>query len=163
MSKGSSQQCDVYHIHCASPTATTRSDRRGAQAVVIYHLTSESDLRRYTKARIYRPPSLDSEGFVHCSDAASVLPVADDYFGDASAPMLLLEIDAGALAAEVRVEAPAPLPGGGTAHLTPGAAFPHVYGPIEVTAVRRLGWLRRGPAGYAWPPDWLDPEAFLSA
>jgi hypothetical protein len=70
----------------------------------------------------YRPSSLEEEGFVHCATAGSVLGVAAYDHPDADDPVLLV-IDPARLDAEARYEE------------TPRGAFPHVYGPIERTAV----------------------------
>jgi uncharacterized protein (DUF952 family) len=72
--------------------------------------------------REYAPASLAAEGFVHCSaDEPSALAVVDARFREAP-DVLVLVIDEARLGAEVRLEGP-------------GGAFPHVYGPVERTAV----------------------------
>jgi len=130
---------------------------------LLYHVTLEADLRAHTHDGCYRPTSLDFEGFVHCAEHASVLPVARDLFELASERVLVLEIDPARLSAPVRFEAPAPLPGAGTRHLEGVAQFPHVYGAIELTAVARVGELRRDAGeGFAWPTHWLSAAGLLA-
>ena len=94
----------------------------------LFHLALREDWERaeatgtYTGSTIGR--SLADEGFVHCSFADQVSAVAQRYYrgrGD----VVLLEIDPALLDCEVRVEAV-------------GAAteeYPHVYGPVPVSAV----------------------------
>jgi uncharacterized protein (DUF952 family) len=125
----------------------------------IYHIVSAADLREHTQNGVYRPAGLATEGFVHCSLAASVIPVANDYYADAAGPLLLLELDPARIHAAIRYEAPAPIPGGGTAHLASAPLFPHVYGPIELTAVTGAGKLERSASGYAWPRALLPLDA----
>jgi len=74
--------------------------------------------------------------------------------------VLVLEIDPGRLGVEVRHEPPAPLPGG-TTHLQGVATFPHVYGPITVASIQRIGILRRANGQFAWPDQWIRPEHAL--
>jgi uncharacterized protein (TIGR00299 family) protein len=86
----------------------------------------------------YAPESLDSEGFVHCSTAASVLGVAAYNHADADDPVLLV-VDPAALRPEVRYEE------------TPSGAFPHVYGPLGRDAVVDVLGLPREDGRYVLP------------
>ncbi|MFC3995871.1 DUF952 domain-containing protein [Nocardiopsis sediminis] len=90
-------------------------------------------------------PSLATEGFVHASpDEATLLAVAGHFYAATPADLVVLVIDTGRLAAEVRWEAAAPSPPPGV----PGdTLFPHIYGPIPRTAVTEVATLRRGPDG----------------
>ncbi len=74
-----------------------------------------------------RGRTLEQEGFVHCSLRHQVASVARSLYGshDAPADLVLLVIDPERLTAPVRYEAVVP----------GGEQFPHVYGPIPVTAV----------------------------
>ncbi len=132
----------------------------------IYHIAVEGDLRRCSRDGRYEPDSLGSEGFVHCADEAVLLLVANDYYGDAAGRVLVLKLDPSQLTCDLEWEAPAPLAGGGTAHLAASATFPHVYGPIDLRAVAAVGELARGADGrFAWPARWLEGaelRAFLS-
>jgi len=124
----------------------------------IYHIARESEWRAGQGADGYAPPGLSREGFVHCASREAVLPVAADYFSQASEPLLLLELDPAALGDALRFEPPAPLPGGGRAHLQSARLFPHVYGPLARAAIRRIGVLRRVEGGFAWPGEWRTAE-----
>ncbi|WP_018683495.1 DUF952 domain-containing protein [Actinokineospora enzanensis] len=90
---------------------------------MILHILARSD---WPAAEV-RPPSLATEGFVHCSDPGTVhLPADRIYAGRAD--LVLLEIDPSKVDAPVRWEPGAPpVPG--------GPWFPHVYGPIPAAAV----------------------------
>ena len=128
---------------------------------MIYHIVTESDLRAHVSGDIYTPASLEDLGFVHCALQSSVIAVANDYFGGAAEPVLLLEVDPERLISEVRYEAPAPIEGGGTAHLVPATLFPHVYGPINTQAIARVGVLGVTPGGYQWPGEFEAWDAFV--
>ncbi|MEO3823019.1 DUF952 domain-containing protein [Actinomadura sp. B10D3] len=69
--------------------------------------------------------TLDEEGFIHCSsDMAQVNGVLGRFYGDVpSEDLVLLTVDVSRLEAPVRYE-----PAG-------DELFPHVYGPIPVSAV----------------------------
>ena len=127
----------------------------------IYHLVIEPELRAQTKGDVYRPVNLANDGFVHCSQKTSVVPVANDYYAEVSEKLLLLEIDPTKLTQEVRFEAAAPIPGGGAAHLDSAEHFPHVYGPIDVAAISGVGVLGHGEGGYAWPDGFLSFDSFM--
>jgi uncharacterized protein (DUF952 family) len=88
-------------------------------------------------ARPYAPASLSSDGFVHCSpDEPAALAIADGPYRDVPA-LLVLVIDEAGLAAEVRWEG------------SEDMLFPHVYGPIERTAVTAVLAVRRDEDGHA--------------
>ncbi|AIJ20258.1 MULTISPECIES: DUF952 domain-containing protein [Amycolatopsis methanolica group] len=75
----------------------------------------------------YRAPSLDTVGFIHCSDPGTVaIPANALYRGRTD--LVLLEIDPARLDVPLRWEA------GDPPH-PDGILFPHVYGPIRAEAV----------------------------
>ncbi len=117
----------------------------------IFHIALRTDLPESAGAYPYRPASLAEVGFVHCSLEASVIPVADSYYGDETAELVLLRIDPSELGAEVRYEAAAPIAGAGRSHLTSTPVFPHVYGPIDREAISGVGVFRRSASGFDWP------------
>lgn len=112
---------------------------------LVYHLALASELAAGFADGFYRPSRLPLDGFVHCAgDLPTALEVARSYFLTAAEPVHLLEISLGRLTSPCRFEAPAPLEGG-SGHRSSGKLFPHVYGPIDETALRDLGPLvRRG-------------------
>ncbi len=131
---------------------------------VIYHLTPGSELRAGCTSDAYAPARLPEDGFVHCSGSVDVtLAVASDYFANLSEPLFILEIDPKELGAELRFEAPAPIPGGGRQHLEDTEKFPHVYGPIEREAIRAVGRLENDGGQYRWPERFVSLEAALDS
>lgn len=129
----------------------------------IYHITTAADLRAHTANGSYAPPSLAREGFVHCTATpATLLAVARDYYDAVEPPLLALAIDPLRVTVELRFEAPAPIAGGGTAHLASGELFPHLYGPLALTAVVGAGELRRSGDEFRWPDAFTALDAWLA-
>jgi uncharacterized protein (DUF952 family) len=94
---------------------------------MILHIIARADWAAARAVGAVRPPSLDELGFVHCSDPGTVhLPAARLYAGRRD--LLVLEVDPARVGAAVRWE-----PGDPNAPEAPW--FPHVYGPLEVSAV----------------------------
>jgi uncharacterized protein (DUF952 family) len=94
---------------------------------VILHIISRDELADRVADGEYRAPSLADVGFVHCSDPGTVhLPANALYAGRTD--LLLMVIDPTLLTVPVRWEpGDPPQPG--------GPWFPHVYGPITMSAV----------------------------
>jgi uncharacterized protein (DUF952 family) len=134
-----------------------------ASPPMIYHIVIESDFRAQLEGSVYLPEGLHDEDFVHCALEPSVIPVANDYYAGAPGRLLLLEIDPARLASETRYEAAAPIPGGGSTHLSSASQFPHVYGPINKDAITGVGVLGRAVGGYEWPHGFMPLDSFLTA
>jgi glutathione S-transferase len=107
---------------------------------LIYHIAAAADWKRAQAEGTYttstRGLSLAEVGFIHTSRAHQVATVANTFYrGDHD--LLLLTIDEDLVAAEIRYEE------------VPGAAdpFPHIYGPLDVTAVVRAVPFAPGPDG----------------
>lgn len=75
----------------------------------------------------YIDPSLESEGFIHCSTADQVLVPANERFAGRT-DLVLLVIDPRLVDAEIVFE---------DCYDT-GTPFPHIYGPLPVEAVLRV-------------------------
>ncbi len=128
----------------------------------IYHLVPESELQTGVRDSMYFPARLASDGFVHCSGTRAVtLAVAADYFADLGEPLYLLEIDPKELTHELRYEAPAPVAGLARSHLEGKSEFPHVYGPIDLSAVTGAARLERNGAGRDWPQSLLSLDHWI--
>lgn len=118
----------------------------------VHHLAPASVLRSRIGRDGYAPPSLASEGFIHCTATRElVLQVAADYYAGVAEPLVLLVIDPAKLVAPLRFEAPAPIAGGGTKHLETGALFPHLYGALNLDAVVGAAPLARDGDRWTWP------------
>ena len=97
---------------------------------LILHIAAREDWERAKTEGIYRVPSLETDGFIHCSTTSQAPRVADALFAGRH-DLLLLCIDPARLLSELRFEAPAH-PSDQDA---PDERFPHVYGPIDLDAV----------------------------
>src|SRR5919198_784387 len=105
----------------------------------IYHLLPHADWRKVPPDGAYAPESLDREGFVHFSgDEATLLAIANTSYHDVAEPMAVLIVNPDRLSAKVRWEPPS----GPEDQL-----FPHVYGPIERSAVLAVRYVRRNADG----------------
>ena len=94
----------------------------------IFHIATAADWRRtlesgsYTTSTVGR--TLEEEGFIHASRRDQVQGVFDRYYAGLGQDLVLLTIDPTRLTeAEVRVEA------------VGDDSYPHVYGPINRSAV----------------------------
>lgn len=104
----------------------------------IFHIATAADWRRATETGAYTTSTigrtLEEEGYIHASRRDQVQDVLDRYYRGADEHLVLLTIDPARLTdAEVRVEA------------VGDDSYPHVYGPINRTAVVDVAPLdRRG-------------------
>ena len=97
---------------------------------IIYHLAGTANWEAAHATGQYRAPSLDAEGFIHCcGDEAQMLAVANARFAGMEA-VLVLEVETNILLSPVKYEAS-----------RSGGIYPHIYGPLNVDAVRRVRWL----------------------
>ena len=94
---------------------------------MILHICSRDEWDTAEQEGALVPASLDSDGFVHCSDFGTVHLPANAVFAGRD-DLVLLVIDPAALDAQVRWEPGAP-------PTTNGVWFPHIYGPIPPVAV----------------------------
>jgi uncharacterized protein (DUF952 family) len=76
-------------------------------------------------------PSLGTEGFIHCSTENQVLHVANAFYCGRN-DLVLLKLDEAKLKPELKWEPPAGLPALG---ISESDLFPHIFGPINLTAV----------------------------
>jgi uncharacterized protein (DUF952 family) len=90
----------------------------------IYHIAEGADWRTAQRTGSYRAPSLDTEGFVHCSTATQLRRVARTFYSG-RADLVLLSINPQRLTASLRYERA----------IDVADDYPHVYGPVNVDAV----------------------------
>ncbi len=94
--------------------------------MIIYHITTRANWEEALLTGRYTAASLDSEGFIHASTAEQVAGTANLFF-NGQVGLVILAIDSGRLTSEVRFDTVQSH--GATQH------FPHIYGPINVSAV----------------------------
>jgi uncharacterized protein (DUF952 family) len=91
---------------------------------VILHIATPEAWVDAIATGAYTADSLATEGFIHCSEERQLAWVVQKHFPGRTG-LLLLRIDPARLEAELRYEN---LEGG-------SELFPHVYGPIPVSAI----------------------------
>lgn len=115
----------------------------------LFHLLGRQDWIDARAAGVYRPPSLEREGFIHFSHDRQLLPSAERFFAGRD-DVIVLAVDARRLGAQLRLE-PAD-----------GQLFPHLYGPLELDAVIEALPLPRGADGhFDLPLEWAPWRAYF--
>ena len=98
---------------------------------MILHITSRAEWNDAQARGEYIAPSLQSEGFIHCSSEKQVVHVANAFYRGRT-DLVLLNIDEARLKPELKWEPPAGLPAPG---ISESDSFPHIFGAINLTAV----------------------------
>jgi uncharacterized protein (DUF952 family) len=115
---------------------------------LIYHITTQSAWATAQATGQVETESLSSEGFIHCSRQGQLLAVADRFFPGASG-LIVLGVNEEAVAPWLVNEGPA-----GPGEPFAQDVFPHVYGPIPISAVVAAAPLDAGVDGhFVWPVD----------
>ena len=99
----------------------------------IYHLVEPAAWEANPSAD-YAVSSLGSEGFIHCAFAHQVAPAADRFYPAAPA-LLAVQLDPARLTSPLRIESAS------------YQQFPHVYGPLQRSAVVKVHALERDISG----------------
>lgn len=102
----------------------------------IYHIAERNRWESMNNGPFYAPEGLQREGFIHCSSASQVVPVANGLF-QGRRGLVLLAIAPERVQAEIRWEN---LEGG-------TERFPHLYGPLNRDAVAGIWEFQPGPDG----------------
>lgn len=91
---------------------------------IIYHVTTKAEWAAAQEKGFYTAPSLETEGFIHCSQAEQVQGVLQRYFSGKK-ELVKLTIDTERLTSRWQYD------------LAPSIneEFPHIYGPINREAV----------------------------
>lgn len=104
----------------------------------IYHISTLADWQQAQIAGQYTVASLAQEGFIHASSREQVVDSANRHYHGQSG-LVLLVIDPAKVKPEVRFD-PVTLRGEQT-------TFPHIYGPINLDAVRQVLQFTPSPDG----------------
>lgn len=99
---------------------------------MILHIAHRDDWEASASSGYYKPSSLDSDGFIHCSTIEQTVRTANQFYANQQ-DLVLLCIDGDLTEAEVKYEAPACVN-----DQRADSLFPHVYGPLNVSAVLRV-------------------------
>lgn len=111
-----------------------------APPAVTFHLLPAATWEGLDREAEYAPESLALEGFIHCTDGAqAVADTANRYFRQRPEPFVVLEIERGRIRAPWRYD-------------DPQRIFTHIYGALNLDAVRRALPMPRTPDGGFLPP-----------
>jgi uncharacterized protein (DUF952 family) len=105
----------------------------------LLHISTRGLWQRALEEGVYTDPSLEREGFIHCSLPEQVAFVASSRFRGESG-LILLCIDADLVGPEIRYEGEID-------------QYPHIYGPLNLDAVYRIVEYEPGPDGTFTTPD----------
>jgi len=91
---------------------------------MIFHITTSEAWEEAMQTGAYRGDTLETEGFIHCSERYQVAGVANALFAGRT-DLILLMIEPDKVRAEIRYER------------APDASgpFPHIYGPLDIESV----------------------------
>ena len=109
---------------------------------IIYHITRAADWAGARREGLYSADTLASQGFIHCSKLGQIIAVANRYYSGQRG-LVLLAILTTRVEAEIRYEN---LEGG-------SELFPHIYGPLNLDAVKMALPFEPGPDGTFKMPD----------
>jgi uncharacterized protein (DUF952 family) len=111
---------------------------------MLYHMLPAADWAATAPGAPYRAPSLATEGFIHCSgDHAALLTVGNSFYRNEPGDWLVLVIDEAAVDAPVQWDA------------VEDTRFPHIYGPLNRSAVVDVVPFPRTAGGaFVLPPTW---------
>jgi uncharacterized protein len=100
-----------------------------------FHLTPRERWEAQRDGAEYLPEPFEREGFIHCTDGEdNVVDVGNRYYTGDPREMVCLVIDSDAVIADIHYE-------------DPQRIFPHIYGPLNINAVRAVRAVDRGPGG----------------
>ncbi|MFH5833977.1 DUF952 domain-containing protein [Halalkalibaculum sp. DA3122] len=91
---------------------------------IIFHLVPLSEWKAHQDAGLYKPDSLEEEGFIHCSNGKQVQEVANRRF-KGEKELMLIVIDVASLEPPVKLEKPEGR----------DQKYPHVKGPLNIDAI----------------------------
>jgi uncharacterized protein (DUF952 family) len=105
----------------------------------IYHLAPAARWRAWPDDQPYLPAEYEADGFIHCTaGAALMIAVANRFYRTTAGEYVLLVIDPARLTAPLKWERSGD---------ELAALFPHIYGPIDHTAVQEVRAVRRAADG----------------
>jgi uncharacterized protein (DUF952 family) len=108
---------------------------------LIFHITLRQQWEASTDT--YRGDTLETDGFIHCSELRQVVTVANRFYaGQSGLVLLCIEVDR--LKPELRYEA------------ADGDEFPHLYGALNLDAIVRVVDFEPSPTGFELPPELKD-------
>ncbi|MBD2040056.1 DUF952 domain-containing protein [Microcoleus sp. FACHB-672] len=89
---------------------------------VILHITKREQWEHAKPAGVYYSPTLETEGFIHCSTPQQIIQTANLFFKNQKG-LVIFCIQEEQVQSEIRYEA------------VESKHFPHIYGPLNLDAV----------------------------
>lgn len=126
---------EVQLDRAGSEMLSENSRKREVAMPRILHILKRTAWEAALREGVYRPDSLRSEGFIHCSTPEQLIRTANLYFAGHS-DLVVLNIDPALVHAPLRWELP---------H-TSESPFPHIYGALNLDAVIGIQTLIAGPS-----------------
>ncbi len=123
---------------------------------IVIHLLPAQDWHNLAPDEAVTNASLATDGFIHCTDDPAVmLQVANAFYRDSPDDFVVLHVEVAAVTSDCVWEEPAHIDGS----TGPGFAssFPHIYGPIDRTAIRKVQSVARDSSGRFTGYTTLDP------
>jgi uncharacterized protein (DUF952 family) len=122
---------------------------------LILHITTKKDWENALVIGEYIAPSLNTDGFIHCSGLDQTVDTANLFFKGQNG-LILLCIEEKNLHSECRYENPVGV--AGEQHdPRDNNVFPHIYGPINLSAVVKVIDFPTDEDGlFSFPKDLID-------
>lgn len=106
---------------------------------MIYHMAPAERWAAWPTSAPYPPAEFEHDGFIHCTAGDDILLlVANRFYREVPGDFVLLVIDERDVQAPLRWEYPVD---------NPATLFPHIYGPINQSAIVAVRTMQRTPAG----------------
>lgn len=113
---------------------------------LIIHICTRNAWKKAQEQGNYRTPSLEIEGFIHCSRLDQLLEVANSIYQDIP-DLILLWIDSYKVNADIKYE----LGSEGS-----NERYPHIYGSLNLDAIISISDFAPGPDGvYQEVPEFV--------
>jgi uncharacterized protein (DUF952 family) len=113
-----------------------RRESASGVVLIIYKICTAAMWREAERSGVFRGAAIDlRDGYIHFSTAAQAVETAEKHFAG-ERDLVLVAVDATALGESLKWEIS-----------RGGALFPHLYGTLPLSAVRRVDPLPLGPDG----------------
>jgi uncharacterized protein (DUF952 family) len=113
----------------------------------ILHLVSQSEWEAALPLDDYLPSAFAADGFIHCTHGEDeLLAVANRFYRQVPGEFLVLEIEESKVTAPIKWEPPIH-PDGTPNHANDQILYPHIYGPLNRSAITGIKMLVRNKIG----------------
>lgn len=100
-----------------------RDSKESKRNSITYHLAIVEEWTAQKDSASYIPGAYEADGFIHCTNGLDQLvDVANMFYQDSPEPRTVLVLDLNLIESEVRYD-------------DPNERFPHIYGPLNPSAV----------------------------